>query len=126
MGVQNLRSLVLLRLRIHRCAIYRVATRRISTIRPIHHTALEIQLQVNRLGQAVEEDFDVCTIRGALALGYFDIRAKDAALSSIIRAFLRPVDLPALDIKRDPHTPFRSIAARTRITLTRIHEGFDL
>jgi hypothetical protein len=40
---------------------------------------VEIELEIDRLRQAVEQHFDIAAAGRALALRNFDIRAKDAA-----------------------------------------------
>src|SRR6266849_4919632 len=79
-----------------------------------------------RLTQFIEEQLDIGALRWALTFRYFDTRAKDAAVTGIVAAFLRPIDLASVVIDCYSDTPFRSITARTRVALTRIHEGFDI
>jgi hypothetical protein len=85
----------------------------------------QIQFQIDRLREIVEKQFDVRAMSRVLTFRHCDMRAKDTALSRIIRAFLRPVDLPALRINGDPNAPFSGVAAGPSITFARIHEGFD-
>jgi hypothetical protein len=72
---------------------------------------LEIELQIDRLRQAVEKHFDIGAIGRGLTLRNFDIRAEDAAQSGIVGAFLRPVDLFALGVDGDSNTPSGLVAA---------------
>jgi hypothetical protein len=70
-----------------------------------------VELEINRLRQAVEEDLDVGPGRCSLAGGNFDIGTEDVAEPGIVRAFLRPVDLPEFRIDRQPNAPARLIPA---------------
>jgi hypothetical protein len=72
MGQHNLRLAGLL---INRGAIDCVAARRISAIRPIEDAIFQIEFEINRLRQAVEQHFDIAAVSRALALRDFDIRA---------------------------------------------------
>ena len=107
------------------CAVHRVAARRIAAIGPVEHAILEIELEIDRLRQAVEEHFDVGAVGGGLTLGDFDARAKDSALVSIVRAFLRPVDLLALGVDGDPNAP-PGLVAPIRVAAARLDERFNL
>jgi hypothetical protein len=86
---------------------------------------LEIELQVDGFGQPVEENFHVGSIGRGLTDRDFGVRSKEAALSGVVRAFLRPVNLPAIRINRDPDAPLPGVAAGACLTLARVHEGFD-
>ena len=86
---------------------------------------MQIELEIDRLRQAVEEDFDVGAVGGGLALGDFDAGAEDAAVLSIVRAFLRPVDLPAFRVDGDADAP-SGLIAPIRVATARLDERFDL
>src|SRR5207249_11789262 len=44
----------------------------------------------------------------------------------LLRAFLRPVDVPAFGIDRDADTPSRGVRPRSGIAVARIDEGLDV
>src|SRR4051812_42485848 len=91
--------------RIDRSTIDRIAERRVAAIGPVEHTALEIELEVNRFGQVVKPYLDVRSISGALTFGDLYARPEDAAEAGIVRPLLCPVDLPTLGIDRDSNAP---------------------
>ena len=94
-----------LRLCIDGCAVHRVAAGRVAAIGPVEDAILPVELEIDRLRQAVEENLDVGALGGGLTFGDFDAGAKDSALLSIVRAFLRPVDVLADGIDGDPNAP---------------------
>src|SRR5258706_13079969 len=112
--------------RINRCAIHRVAARRVPSVGPIQDAIFEIEFQINRLRQAIEEDFNIAAVGRVLTLRDFDVRAADLSYFSVVRTFLRPVDLPALRIDGDPDAPFLFVVARARIALARIYQSLNL
>src|SRR5207253_10840083 len=61
-----------------------------------------------------------------LTLPDFEIRPTEATESSLLRTFLRPVDVPALGIDRDADTPSRGVRPRSGIAVARIDEGLDV
>src|SRR6266568_764448 len=61
---------------------------------------------------------------GGLALRDVDARAKEPPELTIVRAFLRPVDLPALGIHRDPDAPFGRITT-IGVAVSRLDERLD-
>src|SRR6266478_1307612 len=91
---------------VYRRAIDGVPARRISAIGPIKEPILQIELEIDRLRQTIEQHFDIRAIRRRLALRDVDVRAKDAALARIVRSFLRPINFPAVRINSDADTPF--------------------
>src|SRR5215475_8933383 len=80
---QDLRRL---RFCIDRRTIDRVAARRIAAIGPVEHAMVQIALQIDRLGQAIEEDFNIGAVGCGFALRYVDASAQDAALLAIVGA----------------------------------------
>ena len=70
-----------------------------------------VELEIDRLRQAVEEDLDVGPVCRGLSGGNFDIGAEDAAEAGVVRAFLGPVDMSEFRIDRQPDTPSRRIPA---------------
>ena len=114
-----------LRLCIDGCTVHRVAARRVAAIGPVEDAIFAIELEIDRLRQVVEEYFDVGAVGGGLTLGDFDAGAKDSALLSIVRAFLRPVDLLALGVDGDPNAP-PGLVAPIGVATARLDERFDL
>ena len=53
---------------VQRRAIDRVSARRISAVRPINEPILQIELEIDRFRQTIEQKFDVSTIRRASRL----------------------------------------------------------
>src|SRR5262249_9042391 len=111
MGQHDLRDVAAPRPRIHDGSIDGVATRRVAAIGPVEHAMLEIELQVDRLGQVVEQYLDIGAVGRSLSLGDLATGAEDSAQSCIVRAFLRPVDLLMLGIERDANAPAGLVAA---------------
>ena len=91
---------------VHRRAIDRVSARRISAVGPIDEPIFQIELEIDRFRQTIEQKFDVRPIRRRLAFRDVDLRAKEAALARIIWSFLRPINLSAVRIDGDPDAPF--------------------
>src|SRR5580704_4522920 len=100
-----------LRLCIDGCTVHRVATGRVAAVRPVQHPVFEIELEIDRLRQVVEENFYVGAVGGGLTARDFDPGTEESALISFGRAFLRPVDLLALGVDGDPDAPSGLIAS---------------
>ena len=62
---------------------------------------LEIDLDIDRLGKAVEEDFEVAAVGRRLTLRDLDPGAQDASDFGVVSAFLCPLDLLPLVIDRN-------------------------
>ena len=114
-----------LRLCIDGCAVHRVAARRVAAIGPVEDAILAVELEIDRLRQAVEEHLDVGALGGGLTFGDFDAGAEDSALLSIVRALLRPVDLLAFGIDRDPNAP-PGLIAPIGVATAGLDERFNL
>src|SRR5207244_7976089 len=110
---------------IDRRAVHGVAARRISAVRPVQDAPIEIQLQIDGLRQAVEQQLDVAAMGRFLALRDLDTGAEDATPLGVVRAFLRPVDLSACGIDGDADAPARLVAP-IDIAMARLHEGVNL
>src|SRR5689334_13013776 len=106
-------------------AIHGIAAWRIAAIGPVQSAIFQIELQIDRLRQTVEQDRNIPPIRGSLPRGYLDIRAKDATVLTLLRAFLRPVDVLAIGIHRNTHAPVRRIAA-VALVASGLHQCLDL
>src|SRR5258707_2369323 len=108
MGHHDLR---LGRLVVDRGPVHCVAARRVAAVGPVENTVLEVEFEIDWLRQTVVEDLDVGPGRCSLAGGNFDIGAEEAAEPGVIRAFLRPVDMPEFRVDRQPDAPSRLIPA---------------
>src|SRR5689334_16721870 len=91
-------------------AIHGIAAWGIAAIGPVQPAILQIELQIDRFRQPVEQDGNVPPIGGSLPCGNLDIRAKDATALTLVRAFLRPVDVPTISIHGNTDAPVRQIA----------------
>ena len=91
-------------------AIDGVAARRIAAVGPIEDTVRQIEFEIDRLRQLIEQHFDVGAVRRARALGNVDVRAEDTTPAGVVEAFLRPVDFLKLRIDGDADTPSGLIA----------------
>src|SRR5205814_1985917 len=96
--VQNLWGRPLPGICIHRSAVHGVATRRVAAVSPIQKPVPEIELKVDGLWQAIVQHLDIGAIDRVFTLWDLDVRSKEPAESPLLRAFLRPVDVPALGI----------------------------
>src|SRR5438309_11947213 len=112
MSEQNVGRWMFAEVGVYRRAIDRVSTRRISAVGPIKEPILQIELEIDRFRQTIEQEFDVGAVRRRLTFRNIDVRSEDAALTRVVWSFLRPINLSAIWINRDPDTPFRQIGAR--------------
>src|SRR6516162_8543038 len=109
---------------IDRRAIDGVAARRIAAVGPIQNAIFEIELEINRLWQAIKQDFNVRAAGRTLPLWDVYVGAKKTTFVSFVWALLRPVDLAALGIDGDTDTPSGLVAAVVLI-LPCHHEVFN-
>jgi hypothetical protein len=58
--------------RIDRRAIHGVASRRVPAVSPVQHAGFQVELEVDRLGQALEQHFDIAPISRGIAGGDVD------------------------------------------------------
>src|SRR5438046_6971477 len=100
---------------VNRRAVHRVSARRISAVGPINEPIFQIELEIDWLGQTVEQKFDISAISRRLAFWGVYVRAKDAALAGVVRSFLRPVNLSTIWIDGNSDTPFRLVGAWPRV-----------
>src|SRR6516162_6360655 len=112
-GDQDLRR----RLFVDRRAIDGVAARRIAAVGPIQNARFEIELEVNRLWQAIKQDFNVRAAGGGLPLWDVYVGAKKTTFVSFVRALLRPVDFTKLRIDGDADAP-PGLIATIRVATT--------
>src|SRR2546423_871588 len=64
------------RLCIDGCAVHCVAAWRVAAVGPVEHAIFAVELEIDRLGQMVEEYFDVGAVGGGLAPWDFDPPAQ--------------------------------------------------
>src|SRR3954463_6788187 len=105
MREQNVRCRMFGEIGVNRRAVHRVSARRISAIGPINEPILQIELEIDWFGQAIEQKFDVGAVRRRLTIRDVDLRTEDATLAGIIGSFLRPINLSAVRINSDADTP---------------------
>src|SRR6267142_5350381 len=123
----NLRFFLAISLsRIHRRPIHRVATRWIAAVRPVDGPVGKVEFEVNRFWQALVKEFEVFAIGGSLALGNFEIGAKDTSVAGIVRTLLSPIKLAGFEVERDTHAPFPNVFTRTRVTFAGIDKCFNV
>ena len=91
---------------VYRRAIDRVSARRISAIRPINEPIFQIEFEIDRFRQTIEQKFDVGAVRRRLTIRDVDLRTEDATFAGIIGPFLRPINLSAVRINSDADAPF--------------------
>src|SRR5882672_5872507 len=94
---------------VDRGPVHRVAARRVAAVGPVENAVLEVELEIDRLRQAVVENFDVGPGRCGLTGGNFDIGPEQATEPGIVRAFLRPIDMSEFRVDRQPNAPSRLI-----------------
>src|SRR5438876_4289143 len=106
MREQNVGCRMFAEVGVYRCAIDRVSARRISAVGPINEPIFQIEFEIDRFRQTVEQKFDISAVRSALTLRDVDLLAQDSPFSRIVRSFLGPINLSAVRINSDPDTPF--------------------
>src|SRR6266478_5396970 len=129
MRKQNVRCRMFAEIRINRRAVNCVPTRRISAVCPINEPILQIELEIDRFRQTIEQKFDVSAISRRLAFRDVDLRAKDAALAGVRRPFLRPINFPAIWINGDSNAQSIAISligARSRVAFAGVDQSFDV
>src|SRR5206468_2207294 len=80
---------------VDRRAIHGVAARRVAAIRPVEDAMLEVELEVDRLWQTLEQHLDVAAVGWLLASRDVDTRPEDTTQLAVVRTFLRPVHVAA-------------------------------
>src|SRR5438477_4650 len=126
MSEQNVGRWMFAEVGVYRRAIYRISARRISAVGPIQEPILQIELEIDRLRQTIEQEFDVGAVRRGLAFREVDVRPEDAALARVVWSFLRPVNLSAIRIDGDSDTPFRQVSSRPSVAFARVDQSFDV
>ena len=106
MREQNVRCRMFSEIGINRRAVHRVPARWISAIGPIKEPILQIELEIDRFRQTIEQKLDVGAGGRGLTFRNVNPRAKEATLARIVRPFLRSVNLSTIRIDRDADTPF--------------------
>src|SRR2546423_10868451 len=115
MREQDVRCRMFGEIGVNRRAAYRVPARWISAIGPINEPIFQIELEIDRFRQTIEQEFDVGAVRRRLAFWDVNVRTEDAALARVVWSFLRPINLSAILIDRDSNAPFCLIGARPRV-----------
>src|SRR5262249_8749096 len=113
------------RLCVDRHTIYGIAARRIATVGPVENATRQIELEVDRLRQPIEQNLDVGAVGRALALRYVNVGAEDAAQAGVVGPFLRPVEFPKLRVERDPDAP-PGLIAPVLVATAGLDQGFEL
>src|SRR5713101_6446598 len=126
MREQNVRCRMFGEIGVDRRAAYRVPARWISAVGPINEAILQIELEIDRFRQTIEQEFDVGAVRRRLALWDVDLRAKEATLARIVWTFLRPINFSAIWINGDSNAPFCLIGARPRVAFAGVDQSFDV
>src|SRR5207248_11694180 len=126
MRQQNVRCRMFGEIGVNRRAAYRVPARWISAVGPVQEPILQIELEIDRFRQTIEQEFDVSAVRRLLAFRDVNVRTEDAALTRVVWSFLRPVNLSTIRIDRDPDAPFRQVGAWTRVALAGIDQSLDV
>src|SRR5207248_4780318 len=126
MSEQNVGRWMFAEVGVYRRAIDRVSARRISAVGPIKEPILQIELEIDRFRQTIEQKLDVSAGGRVLTFRNIDVRSEDAALARVIGSFLAPINLSAIWINGDSNAPFRQIGAWTRVALACIDQGFDV
>src|SRR6266480_7373957 len=126
MREQNVGCRMFAEVGVYRRAIDRVSARRISAIRPINEPIFQIEFDIDRFRQTIEQQFDVGAVSRRVAFRDVDLRAEDPALARIVGTFLRPINLSTLRIDRDPNAPFRQVGAWTRVALAGVDQSLDV
>src|SRR5262249_13689676 len=90
---------------VDRRAIDRVATRRIAAVGPVEDAVRQIELEVDRFRQMIEQHLYVGAVRRAFALWDVDVGTEDSAQAAVIGAFLCPVEFTKLRIDGDADAP---------------------
>src|SRR4029077_6835703 len=90
---------------------------------------LQIELEIDRLRQTIEQHLDVTPIRRCLAFWDVYLRAKDAAFAGVRRPFLRPINFPAIWINGDSNAQLSTVSligARSRVAVAGVDQSFDV
>src|SRR6266446_10981480 len=126
MREQNVRCRMFGEIGVNRRAAYRVPARWISAVGPIQEPIFQIELEIDRFRQTIEQEFDVGAVRRRLILRDVDLRTEDSALARIIGSFLRPINLSAIWINGDSNAPFCLIGAWPRVAFAGVDQSFDV
>src|SRR5437773_12355377 len=106
MREQNVRCRMFGEIGVYRRTVHRVTARRISAIRPINEPIFQIEFEINRFRQTIEQKFDVRAVRSRLTIRDVDLRTEAASFAGIIVLFLQLIDLSASWINSYSYTLF--------------------
>src|SRR6202008_4326114 len=126
MRKQNVRRGMFFEICVQRSAIDGVAARCIAAVGPVEGPIFQIELEIDWLGQTIEQSFDIGPVRGSLTARDVDLSAKDSALSRISGAFLRPINLSAVRIDSDPDAHLSFVRSRSRVAVATVDQSFDV
>src|SRR4029077_10554928 len=98
---------------------------RVAAIRPVEDSAFEIELEIDRLRKTVEPFFDVRASAADFAFRHVNAGPENAPQGGVVRALLRPVDLFAHGIDRNPDAPLGGILA-VLVAFARLHQRLDV
>src|SRR5947209_5968299 len=126
MREQNVRCRTFGEIGVNRRAAYRVPARWISAIGPINEPIFQIELEIDRFRQTIEQKLDVGAGGRGLTFWNIDVRSEDAALARVVWTFLRPINLSAVGIDGDPDAPFRQVGAWTRVAPAGVDQSLDV
>src|SRR5438552_8316975 len=101
MREQNVRCRMFGEIGVNRRTVHRVSARRISAVGPIEEPILQIELEIDRFRQTIEQEFDVGAVRRRLAFWDVNVRTEDATLTRVVWSFLRPINLSRIRIDGD-------------------------
>ena len=85
----------------------------------------QVELEVDRLGQALEQHLDVAPIGRGIAGGHVDSSPQDLPQSGITRTLLSPVEVSSGGVDGDSDTPSGLVAAIV-VALPGLHERLDI
>src|SRR5438094_4343881 len=111
---------------VYRRTVHRVTARRISAIRPINEPIFQIEFEINRFRQTIEQKFDVGAVRRRLTIRDVDLRTEEATFARVIGTFLRPIDFSPVRMDGNTDAPFHLISPRTRVAFAGVDQSFDL
>ena len=87
MSKQNVRSRPFAEIRVHRRAIDGVAARWIAAVGPIEEPIFQIELEIDRLRQTIEQSFDIGPVRGVSPFGMSIFARKMRPLPALAGPF---------------------------------------
>src|SRR5262245_2407278 len=105
MAENDLRLLAVFVVCIHGRAVHRIATRRIPAVCPIQDPIGSVEVQINRLRKVFIKKLNISAILGRLSWRDDNVGPENSTVTGVAIAFLRPINLAALDVYSNAHTP---------------------